>query len=302
MQRLTTILMAAVMMLTAASAGAADKPKGQQKAHRHTIMSCNVRITGLEADEIDGRRWSDRKQSCLKVITSRKPDIICFQEGIYESNDFFKKELKGYESFGFDGPEMDPWTEGYHLIGKNMIFWKKSRYELVSEGCYWLSETPTIGGSISWDSSRARHCNWVRLRDRKTGVVFRVLDVHLDHLIREAKAEQTKVVIQETGQYAEGFPQILCGDFNSGRKDPPYQLLTEAGWHDAYEDIHGKEETGSTAHSWKPERLSGPKTGRRIDFVYSRGEVRTIDAAIVKDAPGGIWPSDHFFMYAVFEL
>ena len=131
-------------------------------------MSCNIRITGLPADEVEGRRWDDRKDVCLKVIKSRKPDIICMQEVIYESYDYMKKKLSGYTAFGFEGPEMDPWTEGYHLIGKNVIFFSKKRYELVSEGCYWLSETPTIGGSSSWETSRARHCNWVRLRDRKT--------------------------------------------------------------------------------------------------------------------------------------
>ena len=264
----------------------------------HNVMSCNIRITGLEADEVDGRRWDDRKDVCLKVIKSRKPDIICMQEVIYESYDYMKKKLTGYIPFGFEGPEMDPWTEGYHLIGKNVIFFSKARYELIAEGCYWLSETPHIGGSISWESSRARHCNWVRLRDRKTGRQFRVLDVHLDHITKLAKTKQAEVIVAETGQYAADFPQILFGDFNSGIKDEPYALLTAAGWRDAYEEIHGHEETGFTAHGWKFER---PK-GRRIDFIYMHGPVKALDAEIVKDAPGGIYPSDHYFMYAKLEF
>ena len=46
---------------------------------------------------------------------------------IYDSWNYFKKELKGYTGFGFEGPEMDPYTEGYHFIGKNCIFYKTSR-------------------------------------------------------------------------------------------------------------------------------------------------------------------------------
>ena len=260
----------------------------------HNLMSCNIRITGLEADEVDGRRWDDRKDVCLKVIKSRKPDIICMQEVIYESYAYMKKKLSGYIAFGFEGPEMDPWTEGYHLIGKNVIFFKKSRYELVSEGCYWLSETPTIGGSSSWETSRARHCNWVRLRDRKTGKVFRVLDTHLDHINSLAKTEQTKVIVAETAQYADDFPQLLFGDFNSGIKDEPYALLTAAGWQDVYEAVHGQGETGFTAHGWKFDR----KKGRRIDFIYTRGGVQALESEIVKDAPSGIYPSDHYFLWA----
>ena len=249
----------------------------------HSVMSCNIRITGLPADEVDGRRWDDRKDICLKVIKSRKPDIICMQEVIYESYDYMKKKLPGYIAFGFEGPEMDPWTEGYHLIGKNVIFFSKNRYELIAEGCYWLSETPYIGGSSSWETSRARHCNWVRLRDR-----------NLDHINSFAKTKQTEVIVAETAQYAENFPQLLFGDFNSGIKDEPYALLTAAGWQDQYEAVHGHEETGFTAHGWKFDR----KKGRRIDFIYARGGVTALDAQIVQDAPGGIYPSDHYSLWA----
>ena len=261
----------------------------------HNVMTCNIRIAGLDADEVDGRRWDDRKDICLQVIKSRKPDIICMQEVIYESYDYLKQKLTGYIGFGFEGPEMDPYTGGYHLIGKNVIFFSKQRYELIAEGCYWLSETPHIGGSISWDSARARHCNWVRLRDRKTGRQFRVLDTHLDHITDAAKAKQTEVIIKEAAQYAEGFPQILCGDFNSGIKDVTYALLTEAGWKDAYETLNGHDETGYSCHGWKFDR---PKKGRRIDFIYYTPGIEVLDAEIVKDHPRDIYPSDHYFIYA----
>ncbi len=260
----------------------------------HNLMSCNIRITGLEADEVDGRRWDDRKDVCLKVIKSRKPDIICMQEVIYESYAYMKKKLSGYIAFGFEGPEMDPYTEGYHFIGKNVIFFSKKRYELVSEGCYWLSETPLLGGSSSWETARARHCNWVRLRDKKTGREFRVLDTHLDHITALAKTKQTEVIISEAAQYAADFPQLLFGDFNSGIKDEPYALLTAAGWKEMYEGVYGHEEPGFTAHGWKFDR----KKGRRIDFIYALGPVQALDAEIVKDAPGGIYPSDHYFLFA----
>ena len=261
-------------------------------------MSCNIRITGLPADEVDCRRWDDRKDVCLKVIKSRKPDIICMQEVIYESYAYMKKKLKNYMAFGFEGPEMDPWTEGYHFIGKNVIFFSKKRYEFVSAGTYWLSETPLIAGSSSWETARARQCNWVRLRDKRTGHEFRVLDTHLDHITKVAKTKQTEVIVAEAAQYAEDFPQILFGDFNSGIKDEPYALLTAAGWIDAYEAVHGHEETGFSAHGWKFDRSKG----RRIDFIYMHGKVKALNAEIVKDSPGGIYPSDHYFVSATLSF
>lgn len=148
--------------VTAVSAIAARPASGQRTTR---VMTCNVRITGLPEDDTAGRRWEDRRDACLKAIRMYRPDVICMQEVIYDSYNYFKEKFSDYVAYGFAGPEMDPYTEGYHFIGKNVIFFSKKRYEFVSSGCYWLSETPLAAGSCSWNTMRARHCNWVRLRD-----------------------------------------------------------------------------------------------------------------------------------------
>ena len=155
--------------VTAVSAIAARPASGQRTTR---VMTCNVRITGLPEDDTAGRRWEDRRDACLKAIRMYRPDVICMQEVIYDSYNYFKEKFSDYVAYGFAGPEMDPYTEGYHFIGKNVIFFSKKRYEFVSSGCYWLSETPLAAGSCSWNTMRARHCNWVRLRDRKSSACW----------------------------------------------------------------------------------------------------------------------------------
>ncbi len=285
MKKITTLIFALLAAYTAVA-------KAPETTHR--VMSCNIRIAGLEADEIDGRRWDDRKEICLKTIKSRKPDIVCMQEVIYESYDWLKDEMDGYYAFGFEGPEMDPYTEGYHYIGKNVIFFSKKRYDFVSAGCYWLSEQPQIGGSLSWGSARARHCNWVRLRDKKTGKEFRVLDAHLDHISEDARQAQAKMLVEEMGQYAPDFTQLLFGDFNSGIANVAIQTIKAAGYKDVWEDINGEVEHGFTCHGWKFDR----KKGRRIDFIFHTPDVQTLSAEIVTDHPDDIYPSDHYFVFS----
>lgn len=242
--------------VTAVSATAA-RPASGQPATR--VMTCNVRITGLPEDETAGRRWEDCRDACLKAIRMYRPDVICMQEVIYDSYNYFKEKFSDYVAYGFAGPEMDPYTEGYHFIGKNVIFFSKKRYEFVSSGCYWLSETPLAAGSCSWNTMRARHCNWVRLRDRKSGAEFRVLDIHLDHKSDDARREQMKMIVGECAQYADGFPQIICGDFNSGIENAPVACLRDAGWQEAYEAVHGPGEAGFTYHGFKA-RITGKRT------------------------------------------
>ena len=286
------------IIIAIAMAVIAILPVSAKKAQKttHVIMTANVRITGLEADEKPGLRWDDRKDICRDVILSRKPDIICMQEVIYDSWDYFKKELKGYTGFGFEGPEMDPFTEGYHFIGKNCIFYKTDRYEMLGAGVYWMSEDPLIGGSASWETARARHTNWLRLRDKVTGKVFRVMSTHLDHISEEARQAQAKLIIHEASQYADDFPQILCGDFNSGIKAVAIQDIKAAGWHDMWEELNGEVEYGFTAHGFKADTKKKP--GRRIDFIFGHGPVHAVTAEVVTDRPKGIWPSDHYFVCA----
>ena len=265
------------------------------------IMTCNVRITAVDEDSEDlNRRWENRRELCVNTILKRNPDVFCLQEVIYDSYDYFRKRCRKYTSYGFAGPEMDPYTEGYHFIGKNVIFFRTDKFEYVSSGSYWLSEDPLIGGSISWGTTRARHCNWVRLRDRKTGKEFRILDVHLDHLSDSARLEQMKLVLRECGQYASDFPQIICGDFNAGITSAPIRYIhSQDGWKEMYEAVNGEGEYGYTYHAFKGDNRE--KKGSRIDFIFYRGNIVPVSCEIIKDHSGGMYPSDHYFIEAVFR-
>lgn len=295
------LIITGVLLSLAGTAEAGEKAESDDGIHR--VVTCNIRITGLEADApYPERLWENRRDLCVETILSRRPDIICLQEAIYDSYAYLKEKLRGYVPYGFAGPEMDPYTEGYHFIGKNVIFFRRDRYEFASAGCYWLSETPLVGGSCSWNTTRARHCNWVRLRDKRSGRELRVLDVHLDHKSDEARREQIRMVMDECAQYAPDFPQILCGDFNAGIDSAPIGYIrTVDGWREMYESVHGPGETGFTAHAFKGEEYK-PKKSHRIDFIFYRGDVEVCDAEIVRDRKGAMYPSDHYFLFSEFTL
>lgn len=261
----------------------------------HKILTCNIRVA-LPEDEKAGVGWNVRRDVCIDVMRSQKPDIICMQEVLEVQNEDLKKAFPKYFSYGFEGPEMDAFKEGYHGIAKNPIFFSKARYELVAAGHYWLSETPLIGGSMSWDTARARNASWVRLKDKKSGKQFRVVNLHLDHLSQPAREKQMKVVLGEAAQYQPGFQQILTGDFNASADNPVYSLVKSAGWNDTYTSIHGDAEPGFTVHQFKGEKYEKKDKGKKIDFIFSRGDIKTISAAILKDHINGRYPSDHYFV------
>jgi Metal-dependent hydrolase len=276
-------------------------PEADKAKRFHRILSCNIRVA-LDEDEQKGVGWSARRDICLKIIRSKQPDIICLQEVLKVQADDFRNYFKGYSLLGFDGPEMDAHPTGYHGIAKNPILFSNKRYELLAAGTYWLSETPLVAGSKSWDTARARHANWVRLRERASGKDFRVVNLHLDHVSAEAKIQQAKMVAEESSQYPPDFPQLLAGDFNARHTSRVFHSIREHGWKDTYAAIHGEGEPGFTAHAFQGEQYEKGSKGGKIDFIWCRGAVKPVGTAIIKDQVNGRYPSDHYFLSADVEL
>ncbi|MGN6511191.1 MAG: endonuclease/exonuclease/phosphatase family protein [Chitinophaga sp.] len=266
-------------------------------AASHRVLSCNIRVA-LPDDEAKGLGWPQRKKLCLKVIKAQKPDIVGFQEVLKEQAEDIRSAFPGYTLFGFDGPEMDAHKEGYHGIAKNPILFSNERYILLGGGCYWLSETPLVAGSMAWGTARARHVNWVRLREKRTGKELRVVNVHLDHVSAEAKLQQAKMLVEESAQYQPDFPQILTGDFNSRASSKVFEPVKNGGWADTYTVVHGEGPVSFTAHAFEGEKYAKGKPDGKIDFIFGKGPVKATASHIIKDQENGRYPSDHFFLSA----
>jgi endonuclease/exonuclease/phosphatase family metal-dependent hydrolase len=287
-----------------AALAAADAPaKGD--AATHTILTCNIRVP-LPEDEADGNGWEARRELCCDVIRAQKPDIVCLQEVLRGPMADLERAFPDFGSFGFEGPEMDARMVGYQGIAKNPLLYARARYELVSAGGFWLSETPHLPGSLSWESARARHVNWVRLRDRASWRQVRVLNTHLDHQSQRAREEQVKMILAEAALYAPEFPQILAGDFNSSAANPVLKLALDAGWADSRTSAPGPRDEGNTTHGLLgPQYLPKTEAARKrgpIDFILTRGPLSSLAWKIVRDGRNGRYPSDHYFVSANVRL
>src|SRR5690606_13622387 len=254
---------------------------------RHRILCANIRVA-LDEDEAKGVGWSSRREVCIKIIEHHRPDIIALQEVLKIQAEDFREYFSDYQLFGFDGPEMDAHSTGYHGIAKNPILYSRERYELQTGGTYWLSETPLVAGSKSWDTARARHANWVRLCDKQTGMVFRVVNLHLDHVSGEAKIQQAKMVVEDSGQYQPNFPQILTGDFNTRDDSRVFNSVRNSGWKETYETLHGPGEAGYTGHSFEGKYFAKGDARGRIDFIWYKGNAQPVSANIIRDDIDGV--------------
>ena len=122
-----------------------------------TILSCNVR-KNVPEDEQSGNGWDARKDLCAEVIRAQHADVICLQECFNAQFKDLQHRLPGFAHFGLTNP-----AAVYNP--SNVIFYSEARFDLVSAGGFWLSETPHVAGTKSWDSASIRFVNWVHLAE-----------------------------------------------------------------------------------------------------------------------------------------
>lgn len=255
------------------------------------VLTCNVRGDNPEHDKDD--QWKFRKDCCCGVIRSAGADIVCTQELKAQQFADLRAELPEYGCFGTADKALnrDP---------LNTIFYRADLFEQVSAGVYWLSETPHVPGSSSWDSACERLANWVRLVERASGVEFRVVNTHLDHVSQAARENQARMINEDASAYPKHYPQVFAGDLNADVTNTAIDMFKRAGWRDTYEAIHGEADPGATFH-----KFLGPAVGSdeaKIDWIFTRGRVDVLGAEIVRDARDGRFPSDHYFVSADLEL
>ena len=254
------------------------------------ILTCNIRISGAKDG---GNGWAHRKGLCAELIRAQAPDIISFQEMWDEQ---FADLSAGFPEYRTFGMAEDP-TSRHPCNG---IFYRRTAFTRVSAGGYWLSAHPILAGSRSWGSACVRFANWVRLEERSTGADFRLTNVHLDHLGQRARENQAKLIVKETSVYPKDYPQILTGDMNCDATNQAIKVFKAGGWADTYAAVHGPRDPGNTFHQFLgPEYVS--EVGK-MDWIFTRGRVRTLDAAVIQDSRDGRFPSDHYFVSAILAL
>ena len=254
------------------------------------VLTCNIRCSVAEDGEDN---WRFRKDFCAETIRAQSPDMICFQEMLADQFADLKAALPDFTHYAMID---DPCGEN----PTNAIFYREVAFTVLSAGGYWLSETPHIAGSKSWNSSCVRLANWMRLEEKASGKSFRVVNTHLDHMSQPARERQAQCIVEDAAAYPEDFAQILTGDMNCDLENEAIKCFLAGGWLDSYAVVHGPLDPGHTFHQFLGPQCDSPIG--KMDWVFTRGAVTTRDAAVIMDARDGRYPSDHYFVSAELVL
>ena len=94
------------------------------------------------------------------------------------------------------------------------------------------------------------------------------------------------------------LPQILTGDLNCDPDNKAIKILESSNWRDTLAET---DRYTLTCHEFLGKECPGDFgiCGRgRMDYIYLRGKASNVASCIIDDEKDGVYPSDHYFVFA----
>lgn len=243
------------------------------------IMTYNIRYA---ADQPEVYSWKNRRDGILQSFEGI--DIAGLQEVLPVQAEDLSSGLHGY-SLIYRSRE----TES--SVGEGVpILYKEDKFVLINSGTFWLSDTPEIPGSNTWQAACNRIVTWGRFRDKRSNIEFFVFNTHFDHISQYARENSARFILDTIKIMAQGFPVILMGDFNAEENNTVYKMITENGLKDTYREIRvDSDSTDVTFHGWQNENGL-----TRIDYIFITRDWKVLNSRVARKKVNEIYPSDHF--------
>lgn len=237
-----------------------------------TIMTFNVRIDTKE----DGKNaWNYRKSKVIQCIETHQPDLLSIQEASYE----MMKELSSYfTNYDWIGRGREKNNSGEF----NAILYKTNHVALLQQGQFWLSESPTIPGSMSWNSACTRICTWGIFKKNNASPIY-LYNTHLDHESSIAREKGIKVLMTYMKPVIdEKSSVVLTGDLNCDSSSTVMDILE-------YNGLDRLKTSGKTYHGFK-----GGVSGHPIDYIFISNRLLANNVYLDREKYQAGYPSDHY--------
>jgi len=267
-----------------------DEPMDKKKAVNQTfvVMSYNIRMN-TEADGVNA--WPLRKDKVAGLLQFHEADLFGVQEALPEQVADLVAAFPDFDHVGVGRD--DGVSKGEHMC----IFFRKSRFEKLADGTFWLSETPEKPG-MGWDAACNRTCTWIRLKDKETGKEFMHFNTHLDHRGTVARREGSKLILKKIAEInTKGLPMILTGDFNAVKTDEPIRIIMAV-----LLDSREKCTTKPYGHEGTSGGFDVKLMPRIIDYIFINNQVNIVRHGFLSDCWGLYFPSDHLPVLAEVNL
>lgn len=251
------------------------------------VMTYNIRLD-TQADGVNA--WPNRIEKVSALIRTYNPDIIGIQEALHHQLHDLVRLLPDYSFLGVgrdDGKEKGEYAA---------ILFRNNRFGLLKDSIFWLSETPAIPGSKSWDAAITRIVTIATFYDKELKSDFMVFNTHFDHMGKEARMNSGALLAGAVAnaRLSQAMPVIVTGDFNCERSEETYRNLTIR---DLMDTKPVNDQTGT---------FCGFEVGKMecktIDYIFHTKGWILKNYRVISDNDGTYYPSDHLPVMVEFEL
>lgn len=247
------------------------------------VISFNIRC----CDDINGHSIPERAPRLSRIISPLDADIIGFQE----FSEPWVEHIEKY--FSEDYEIFNKWrAQSNHESAP--ILWKKSKFDCLKRGWFWLSDTPEEE-SRGWDElyNCYRICEWVTLCEKESGTHFTFMNTHFG-FGDKGQCDSAKL-IYEYSKKISAYPTFITGDFNMTPKSAGYSEMTSR-----FTDVNAvtQNDMRDTYHAYDPSAFAD----QHIDYCFTDKNIIPLSQKVIDDTVDGKFPSDHFGLLSELEI
>lgn len=243
---------------------------------------------GKTIEKTDGTQTWEKRSPLIKKFFAYHDIDICGSQELYKNQIDSMRDMPDY---GISGIPSIPSRETAGLPNhNNVIFYKKSRLQLLDSGTFWFSETPE-SESKGWGAAYPRNCNWGKFLDKKTGKIFYYFNMHFHHIGESVQWKSAKLLVKKIEEISKGLPFFASGDLNSDPYSRAIKEIKSSGFMFDAKEIskkppYGPDFTDNYGYTGKKSKW--------IDWIFVSKSVEIEKFAVFAENIGEVWLSDHF--------
>jgi endonuclease/exonuclease/phosphatase family metal-dependent hydrolase len=294
MRNILRLLLLAFIMVLMKSVAQGQTSSGETIATIR-VVSYNIRYDN-PGDSLNA--WPFRKEKVATLLRFNGADIFCVQEALANQ---IADLAKAFPEFDYYGPARQDGGPGGGE--HNPIFYNRSKFNLLSSGTSWLSDTPDVAGSKSPSAALPRIVSWVGLQEKATGKKCYVFNTHFDHIGEQARIEAANIVTAKMATLPADNCIILTGDFNTTADTEPITIITNPNNKMAMTDSRqlAKYPPLGPDFTFAGWQLEG-EPRNTIDFIFVSKPIRVIYHVVIATHSHDFYPSDHLPVLAELEF
>lgn len=273
------------------------------------VMTFNVMCSFCADKEHDP--WKDRVPHLQGLIKEYDADIIGIQE-LSPSNvaqapdgnepDLMMAQHPEYVPLYYQATSADA---GFPTYPDSTLYFRKSRFDILEHGFYWLSPTPEVPYSVGFITTPTfpRVVGWARVLDKRTNTELYVANSHFD-ANNPQQAMSAPLALGRIPKDAKLRRHVIfTGDFNSDPASKAFKIMTTTDLGDGpLRESWDLAKTKDIASNTTP--VPDYDASERIDHIFV-GTAFSVSRWVVdmkRFGPKSRYPSDHFMIVADLRL